>query len=59
MSLGYFANREAAQLAAPMLGAWESVFAEAMAGQILPFAHAGVYGFTDMATFFTTAVDAE
>lgn len=59
VSLGYFANREAAQLAAPMLGAWESVFAGAMVGQVLPFARASVYGFTDMATFFTAAVVSE
>jgi hypothetical protein len=55
VSLGYFANREGAQLAASMLGTWESGFAGEMAGQLLPFAHASVYGFTDMATFFTTA----
>jgi hypothetical protein len=55
VSLGYFANREGAQLAAPMLGTWESGFAGEMAGRLLPFAHASVYGSTDMATFFATA----
>lgn len=55
VSLGYFANQEGAQQATTMLETWEGVFTAAMAGQFLPFMHASVYGFTDMATFFTTA----
>jgi hypothetical protein len=55
VSLGYFANREGAQLAAAMLETWEGGFAGEMAGQLLPLTHASVYGFTDMATFFATA----
>lgn len=53
VSLGYFANREGAQLAAPCVAGWSAAFAERMAGHTLAFAHADVYGFSDMATFFT------
>lgn len=53
VSLSYFANREGAHLASAHLPTWNKAFAERMQGQTLTFAHAGLYGFTDMATFFT------
>ncbi len=55
VSLGYFANREGAHQASAHLPAWSAAFAEWMQGQTLTFAHAGLYGFTDMASFFTSA----
>jgi len=55
VTLGYFANREGAQLALPILGAWDSAFGAGMADKILTFSRASLYGFTDMATFVTLA----
>ena len=55
VSLSYFANREGAHLASAHLPVWSAVFAERMQGQTLTFASAGLYGFTDMASFFTSA----
>ena len=54
VSLGYFANREGAQAAAPCLRDWNEAFREQMRGQTVTFRRAGLYGFTDMATFFRT-----
>jgi len=58
VSLGYFANREGGQMAMPCLHEWNQVFTEGMRGLTLSFEHASVYGFTDMATFFTSAAPA-
>ena len=58
VSLGYFANREGAQLARHCLSGWNEGFSEQMHGLTLSFQHASIYGFTDMATFFTSAADA-
>lgn len=55
VSLGYFANREGAQLATPCLHDWNVLFAERMQGLTLSFQRASLYGFTDMATFFKAA----
>jgi hypothetical protein len=55
VSLGYFANREAAQLSVPCLEDWNRRFAERMQGLTLPLSHVSPYGFTDMATFFRAA----
>ena len=55
VTVGYFANRAGAQLALPILGAWESAFGAGMAGKVLTFSRASLYGFTDMATFVTLA----
>jgi hypothetical protein len=52
VSLGYFANREAAQLSVPCLESWNHRFAEGMQGLTLALSRVSVYGFTDMATFF-------
>ena len=55
VSLGYFANREGAQTARPCLSEWNALFAERMQGLTVTFMRAGLYGFTDMATFFKAA----
>ena len=55
VSLGYFANRESAQLATPCVAEWSRQFAETMQGLTLEFSQASLYGFTDMATFFKRA----
>jgi hypothetical protein len=55
VSLGYFANREHAQLAQPCVAQWSAAFAERLSGHVLSFAHASIYGFSDMATFFRTS----
>lgn len=53
ITLGYFASREGAQLALPQVAAWEEHFAPRVTGQTIAFSRASLYGFTDMATFFT------
>lgn len=53
VSLGYFANREHGQLAMPCVAGWTAAFAQRLDDKRLSFEHASVYGFTDMATFFT------
>ncbi len=53
VSLSYFANWEGALLASAHLPAWNAAFQERMQGQTLTLSSAGVYGFTDMASFFT------
>jgi hypothetical protein len=53
VSLGYFANREHTQLARGCLATWNDRFATHMDGRSFTFAHADVYGFDDMATFYT------
>lgn len=55
VSLGYFANREAAQLATPCMDAWNRDFAAQMEGQQLLFRRADIYGFTDLGGFFKAA----
>ena len=55
LSLGYFANREGAQMARPCLPEWTALFDERMQGLTLSFRSASLYGFTDMATFFKAA----
>jgi hypothetical protein len=52
VSLGYFANREAAQLSVPCLEEWDRTFSEQMQDLTLSFSRISLYGFTDMATFF-------
>jgi hypothetical protein len=52
VSLGYFANRELAQLARPCVEQWNAAFARDLDSQTLTFTRARVYGFNDMATFF-------
>jgi hypothetical protein len=58
VSLGYFANRELAQLALACVAGWNTHFAERLAEHTLHFDRASIYGFTDMATFFVASDDA-
>ncbi len=57
VSLGYFANQEAAQLATPCMDAWNRDFAAQMQGQHLLFRRADIYGFKDLGLFFKAAED--
>ncbi len=57
VTLGYFANREVAQLTTACLAEWNQIFAERLNGMTLRFRRASVYGFTDMVTFFKAAND--
>jgi hypothetical protein len=50
--LSFRANSEHAQLAQPCVAQWSAAFAERLNGHVLSFAHASIYGFSDMATFF-------
>jgi hypothetical protein len=59
ISLGYFANREAAQLSVPCLEDWNRIYAEQMQELTLPFRRISLYGFTDMATFFREDIAAQ
>jgi hypothetical protein len=52
VSLGYFANRELAQLALPYVEQWNASFVSGLGDQTLTLTRARVYGFSDMATFF-------
>jgi hypothetical protein len=53
VSLGYFANRELAQLARPYVEQWNASFVSYLSGRTLTFTRARVYGFNDMATFYS------
>lgn len=55
VTLGYFANREGAQLALSQVAGWQERFAVALAERTLTFDRASLYGFTDLATFFKSA----
>ena len=54
VSLGYFANQEAAQQATPCVEEWSEKVREHVGNQCLRFCSVGLYGFTDMAHFFKT-----
>jgi hypothetical protein len=51
ITLGYFANQELAESAAPLMGAWEDRLLETVAGLSITFSAISLYGFSDMATF--------
>ena len=53
VTLGYFANRESAQLATPLIADWENIFEEAARGLTITYHSISLYGFTDMITFFS------
>jgi hypothetical protein len=55
VTLGYFANREGAELAQARVPAWQEQFAVALAGESIQFESVSLYGFTDLATFFKHA----
>ena len=52
VSLGYFANQEAAQQATPCIDHWSAIVHDHIGDQYLRFQTIGLYGFTDMAHFF-------
>lgn len=52
VTLGYFANKQAAQLSTPCVDDWSATVAARVGGLTLAFAHASLYGFTDLETFF-------
>ena len=52
VSLGYFANQEAAQQATPCINDWSAIVQEHIGGHYLCFQTISLYGFTDMAHFF-------
>ncbi len=52
VSLGYFANQEAAQSATPCIDGWSTVIREHLSELHLSFRTVGLYGFTNMAHFF-------
>jgi hypothetical protein len=52
VSLGYFANKELAQLATCYLKKWNEVIYKSVYGQTIAFNSISLYGFMDMATFF-------
>lgn len=53
VTLGYFANKEPAQLASAHRMEWENVFKEMLTGKTISFPSIGFYGYKDMATFIT------
>ncbi len=55
VTLGYFANRDRAEQASPLVEGWNAVLREQTTGLHLEARRVGLYGFTDMATFFTAA----
>ena len=54
VTLGYFANRESAQLTKPLIADWTKIFEEAVGDLTITYHSISLYGFTDMITFFKT-----
>lgn len=54
VTLGYFANRESAQLTTPLIADWAKIFEEAVRDLTITYHSISLYGFTDMITFFKT-----
>lgn len=54
VTLGYFANRESAQLTTPLISDWAKIFEEAVRDLTITYHSISLYGFTDMITFFKT-----
>jgi hypothetical protein len=52
VTLGYFANHDAAEQASPLMEAWNHSFHALTTGLTLELNQVSLYGFTDMATFF-------
>ena len=52
VTLGYFANTQAAQLATPCVDDWSASLAARLDNLTLAFEQVSLYGFTDMETFF-------
>ena len=51
---GYFANKESAQLATPLIADWVEIFEETVSDLTITYHSISLYGFTDMITFFKT-----
>ena len=52
VSLGYFANKELAELSTSMIDCWNEGFLSNTNGQTITFTSNSLYGFNNMATFF-------
>lgn len=52
VSLGYFMNREGAELAAGRIADWDDRLRDTIGNATITFSTVSLYGFTDMATFF-------
>ncbi len=52
VTLGYFANTQAAQLATPCMDDWSASMAARVGDLTLAFDRVSLYGFTDLETFF-------
>lgn len=52
VSLGYFANKEKAELASPMIEKWNDQFESSTEGLTITFSSNSLYGFNNMTTFF-------
>jgi hypothetical protein len=52
VSLGYFANKEYAELATPQIDRWTGWCEKEAGDLIVAFRNISLYGFTDMVTFF-------
>ena len=57
VSLGYFANQEAAQQATPCVESWSALMRERVGELCLSFRSLSLYGFTDMAHFFKVGTE--
>lgn len=54
VTLGYFANKESAQLATPLIADWAEIFEEMVSDLTITYHSISLYGFADMTTFFKT-----
>jgi hypothetical protein len=52
VTLGYFANKQLAQLSTPCIDGWSATVAARVGDLTLAFEHISLYGFTDLETFF-------
>lgn len=55
VSLGYFANKELAELTTSMIDSWNEHFLTNTKGQTITFTSSSLYGFNQMSTFFKKA----
>ena len=52
VSLGYFANKEQAELASPQMARWQDIMQQELDDATITYHNVSLYGFTDMITFF-------
>lgn len=55
LSLGYFMNQEAGELARARMAEWNATMEQEIGDAVVTFPSASLHGFTDMATFFRVA----